>query len=141
MSRIAEVVRQRVRQRAGNRCEYCLSHQHYVMGKLVIDHVMPAAHGGSNDEDNLCLACKLCNGHKWAKTEAIDAESEQTTLLFNPRLRKWEDHFVWSVDGVEVIGLTPIGRATIIALRMNDEPAVTVRRYWVRAGWHPPKNL
>ena len=139
MSRITDAVRQKVRQRADNRCEYCLSHQNYVMGRLQIDHIMPVARGGSNDEDNLCLACELCNGHKWAKTEAIDAESEKTSFLFNPRLQKWEDHFVWSANGIEVVGVTPIGRATIITLRMNDEPALTVRRYWVRAGWHPPK--
>jgi len=61
MSDLPEATRQRVRQRADNRCEYCLSHQEYVMGILQVDHVMPRAKGGSDAEDNLCLACELCN--------------------------------------------------------------------------------
>ena len=32
MSSLSETIRQQVRERAGNRCEYCLSHQDYVMG-------------------------------------------------------------------------------------------------------------
>jgi len=43
MSNISEAVRERVRERAGNRCEYCLSHQNYVMGRLQIDHIQPVA--------------------------------------------------------------------------------------------------
>lgn len=38
MSDISEASRQWVRQRTGNRCEYCLSHQNYVMGRLQIAH-------------------------------------------------------------------------------------------------------
>ena len=60
MSDIPEATRQRVRERAGQRCEYCLSHQDYVMGRLQIDHVQPIAKGGLDTEDNLCLACELC---------------------------------------------------------------------------------
>ena len=57
MTNLSRVIRQRVRQRAGNRCEYCLSHQNYVMGRLQIDHVEPVSKGGSDAEDNLCLGC------------------------------------------------------------------------------------
>jgi 5-methylcytosine-specific restriction endonuclease McrA len=61
MTNISEITRQRVRQRAGNRCEYCRCHQDYVMGWLQIDHIIPPIKGGSDAEDNLCLACELCN--------------------------------------------------------------------------------
>lgn len=61
MSNVSENLRQQVINRAGNRCEYCLSHQDYVMGKLQIDHFFPVSKGGKNSEDNLCLACELCN--------------------------------------------------------------------------------
>jgi HNH endonuclease len=37
-------------------------------------------------------------------------------------------------------GLTPVGRATVEALRINNEIAVEVRRNWVLAGWHPPSD-
>ncbi|MFZ4556791.1 MAG: HNH endonuclease [Pseudanabaena sp.] len=61
MSILSEIIKERVRQRAKNRCEYCLSRQEYVLGRLQIDHIQPVAKGGTNTEDNLCLACELCN--------------------------------------------------------------------------------
>ncbi len=140
MTDLAEATRQRVRQRAGNRCEYCLSHQDYVMGILQVDHLKPIAKGGSDAEDNLCLACELCNQYKWTKTDGLDPESGEIVALFNPRQQKWHDHFTWSEGGIEIIGLTTCGRATVIALRLNNSIAVTVRRNWVRAGWHPPES-
>jgi hypothetical protein len=139
VSDISEAARQRVRERAGNRCEYCLSHQGYVMGRLQIDHILPIAKGGSDTEDNLCLACELCNQYKWAKTHSVDPQTGQQVVLFNPRQQNWADHFSWSVDGTEIVGLTAYGRATIVALNLNNELAVTVRRNWIQAGWHPPK--
>ena len=36
MTYLSEDTRRRVRRRAGNRCEYCLSHQDYVLGRLQI---------------------------------------------------------------------------------------------------------
>ena len=81
MSFPTESLRQRIRQRARNRCEYCLSHQDYIMGRLQIDHIQPLAKGGNNTENNLCLACELCNQYKWTQTEAIDPESEELVSL------------------------------------------------------------
>ncbi len=124
---------------AHHRCGYCLSPQHLVMAKLEIEHIIPLAKGGTDDEVNLWLACPLCNGHKGDKISAIDPLSKTAVALFNPRTQIWVDHFRWSKDGIYIIGLTPIGRATIEALHLSDDPqALTVRRYWVVAGWHPP---
>jgi HNH endonuclease len=81
MSPLSESLRQQVRERANNRCEYCLSHQDYVMGRLQIDHIQPVAKGGTDTEQNLCLACELCNQYKWTQTEAVDPESEETVKL------------------------------------------------------------
>jgi hypothetical protein len=138
MSMISEVVRELVRQRAGNRCEYCLSPQSLVMGRLQIDHVLPLAKGGSDTDDNLCLACELCNQYKWTKTEAVDPQTGESFPLFHPRKQNWNQHFAWGADGVEILGLTSCGRATVTALRLNNPLAKAVRRNWVRAGWHPP---
>ncbi|MFZ1395763.1 MAG: HNH endonuclease [Candidatus Promineifilaceae bacterium] len=137
---LSQDTREFVRQRAENRCEYCQSHQNYTMGRLQIDHVWPLAEGGSDESDNLCLACELCNQYKWAKTTGIDPQSSEAIELFNPRQQRWSDHFVWSTDGVLIHGLTPCGRATVEALRLNNPLAVTVRRNWVIAGWHPPSH-
>ncbi len=138
MSNLSETIRQRVRERAGGRCEYCLSHQDYIMGFLQVDRWKPVAKGGADTEDNLCLACELCNQFKWTKTAAIDPETGKMVSLFNPRKQKWQEHFTWSGDGTKIVGITPVGRATVIALKLNSGVAVTVRRNWVRAGWHPP---
>ncbi len=59
-------------------------------------------------------------------------------ILFNPRAERWEDHFGWSEDGTLVLGLTPVGRATVAQLRVNRQRMVEARRLWVQAGWHPP---
>ncbi len=137
MTKLSESTRQSVRQRAGNRCEYCHSPQSYVFGWLQIDHILPVAKGGSDDEGNLCLACEFCNQYKWTQTEGIDYQTGEQVPLFNPRQQLWEDHFSWSVDGVEIIGMTAIGRATVLALRLNNDLALIVRKNWIRAGWQP----
>lgn len=61
---IPESVRALVRRAARERCGYCQSPQHLVMGKLEIEHIIPRARGGSNNETNLWLSCSLCNRYK-----------------------------------------------------------------------------
>lgn len=139
MSSLNKKLRQRIREQAQNRCGYCLSHQHYVLGKLEIDHIIPVAVGGADDEENLWLACRLCNSYKGVQTKTVDPLSGKSVKLFNPRQQGWADHFAWTDDGDQIIGLTPCGRATVIALQLNNVVAVMVRRAWVRAGWHPPQ--
>ncbi len=134
----AEIDR-RVREAARHRCGYCLSPQHLVMARLEVEHTIPLAKGGTDDETNLWLACPICNGHKSDKTMAIDPDTRTTVPLFNPRTHVWAEHFGWSDDGILIIGRTPIGRATVVALHLSDDPdALEVRSYWVLAGWHPP---
>jgi hypothetical protein len=36
--------------------------------------------------------------------------------------------------------ITPVGRATVVALRLNNEYVVPSRRVWGAAGWHPPAD-
>ncbi len=108
------------------------------MGRLQIDHIQPVAKGGSDDIENLCLACKLCNQHKWTKTHGIDLDTGQEIALFHPRQQRWSERFAWREEGAELCGLTACGRATISALSLNNELAIIVRRNWIKAGWHPP---
>jgi hypothetical protein len=137
---ISEAVRARVRASAGDRCGDCLSPQRLVLGWLEIEHIVPQAAGGSDDEDNLWLACRLCNNYKSDQREGLDPESGQRVPLFDPRRQQWSEHFAWSADGTRVIGRTPCGRATVIGLHLNNVIAVMVRREWVAAGWHPPHS-
>ena len=128
-----------MRAAAQNRCGYCLSPQHLVMARLEIEHTIPLARGGTDDEQNLWLACPICNGHKGDKIEATDPETGLVVPLFRPRTQSWPEHFAWSDDGIRVVGKTPTGRATVVALHLSDDPdALEVRSYWVEAGWHPP---
>jgi len=138
---VSPSIRQFVKERAGNRCEYCLSHQEYILGRLQVDHLVPRSKGGTDDTSNLCLACELCNQYKWTQTDSIDPQSNQRVPIFNPRLQQWQEHFSWNDDGTEIIGLTPCGRATVRALHLNNKLAIIVRRHWVQAGWHPPGFL
>lgn len=138
-SRIPVEVRERVRHVAADRCGYCLSSQELVLGRLQLDHIIPIAKGGTDDEDNLWLACSLCNSYKGIQTTGVDPLTNAIVSLFNPRQQTWSGHFHWSDDGAQIDGLTPCGRATVIALQLNNVLAVTVRRGWIQAGWHPPK--
>ncbi|WP_313933932.1 MULTISPECIES: HNH endonuclease signature motif containing protein [Nostocaceae] len=68
MSQIPEAVRVRIRTQANNQCGYCRSLQKYVLGILEIEHIVPKAAGGTDDEENLWLACRLCNSYKGIQT-------------------------------------------------------------------------
>ena len=141
MARIPAAVQRRIRAQARNRCGYCLSPQSLVMARLEIEHIIPQSKGGSDHELNLWLACPICNKHKSDKINAVDPLTEAVVQLYNPRTQDWFEHFRWSDDGLHIIGLTPVGRATASALHFNDDPDVLiVRSNWVRAGWHPPTN-
>ncbi len=131
----------RVREAARHRCGYCLNPQHLVMARLEIEHIIPLARGGSDDETNLWLACPRCNAHKSDKTTATDPGTGDIVPLCNPRAQVWSEHFAWADGGLHIVGITPIGRATVAALHLDDDPiALTVRGYWIIAGWHPPED-
>jgi len=109
--------------------------------RLEIEHILPRAKGGTDAESNLWLSCPLCNRYKADRTVARDPETGEFTALFNPLLQVWSEHFRWSADGLRIIGQTPVGRATVAALHLADDPdALLVRAFWVLAGWHPPRD-
>jgi hypothetical protein len=111
------------------------------MARLEIEHIIPLAKKGSSDESNLWLACPLCNRYKSDKTTGIDPETGERVPLFNPATQIWSKHFRWAEDGIIIVGLTSIGRATVSALHLSDDAdALIVRSYWVQAGWHPPSD-
>lgn len=140
MSQINSNLRDRVRSQANHQCGYCHSQQKYVLGILEIEHIIPKAAGGSDDEENLWLACRLCNSYKGIQTEAKDPVTNRTVNLFNLRQQLWNQHFKWVDNGIFVEGLTEVGRATVLALQLNNSYAVTVRQAWISAGWHPPST-
>ncbi|MEW5985546.1 MAG: HNH endonuclease [Chloroflexota bacterium] len=90
--------------------------------------------------DNLCLACWSCNLIKQKQIAAVDPDSGEVTRLFHPNTQKWSEHFAWADDGLIIVGLTPTGRATVKALKLNRGRLVRSRRLWIQAGWHPPHD-
>jgi 5-methylcytosine-specific restriction endonuclease McrA len=138
MAAISDATRQQLFAEADYRCEYCRTSRRLIGMPLVSDHIIPKSAGGSDERDNLAAACYRCNEFKWAKTHATDPANGEVVPLFNPRQQTWAEHFTWTNGGVHIAGLTSTGRATVIALRLNNEYVVESRALWIAQGWHPP---
>lgn len=106
---------------------------------MTVDHIVPQAQGGETTLENLCFACRRCNEFKGSSTSAQDPLTGETVALFYPRQHIWTDHFQWDESGSLLMGLTAVGRASIVALNLNNPEIVDVRRRWVSVGWHPPQ--
>ncbi len=104
--------RQIIHELASNCCEYCRIASDDRLSKFQIDHVIPIKHGGSDDTNNLALACLKCNGFKGPNVAALDPLTGHATKLFNPRRQRWDDHFLLNAD-TTITGLTPEGRVTV----------------------------
>ena len=124
-----------VHERARGCCEYCQTCHEIIGQTMHVDHIDP---NGGDQPDNLCLACANCNLIKSKATTANDPETNQIVPLFNPRMQRWSEHFMWIDNAQRVLGLTPIGRATVERLRINQDSMVIARSLWVKAGYHPP---
>ena len=119
-------LRKFVQDRAGNRCEYCgIRQQDDPYIRFQLEHIVPRQHGGNDDPSNLAPACSSCNLHKGPILSAIDPDSSQIVLLFDPRRQVWSDHFV--VQGIMTRRITPVGRATAKLLGMNAFNRLKVR--------------
>lgn len=119
-------VRRIVRERAGNRCEYCqLRQEDSLLASLHVEHVIPKKHGGTSELDNLALACIDCNLHKGSNLTGIDPETKQIVELFHPRRQVWDEHFEWR--GIRIFGKTSVGRVTVQVLDMNSEDQLSLR--------------
>ncbi len=119
--------RRHVRERAGNRCEYChIRQDDEPFITYQIEHVIPKQHGGTDDAGNLALACPQCNLHKGPNLAGIDPDTGIIEPLFNPRLQAWDEHF--EARGPSLFGKTPTGRVTVRVLAMNEEARVDLLR-------------
>jgi hypothetical protein len=131
-------LRQAVLARAQRCCEYCRSQVRYAMQSFSIEHIIPRSKGGENHPDNLALACQGCNNHKYTRIEGYDTLNRHMVPLYHPRQQHWSEHFAWNHDCTLVVGMTPSGRATVDALRLNREGLINLRRVLVAMGEHPP---
>ncbi|MBM3890146.1 MAG: HNH endonuclease [Verrucomicrobia bacterium] len=116
---------QLVRERAGNRCEYCRLPQAFSDLRFHVEHVIARQHGGSDLPNNLALACPECNYQKGTNLTGLDPDTGQVTPLFNPRHDHWAEHF--SIEDGVVTGKTPMGRTTAWLLEMNRGDRLRLR--------------
>lgn len=137
---VPKALRERVAAQARQRCGYCLTTERITGAPMEIDHIIPHSLGGPTEENNLWLACSMCNDYKGNQIAAPDPLTGEDVRLFDPRHQIWRDHFAWSPEGDRIIGKTSCGRATVHALNLNRPLLARSRRIWIAAGWHPPKD-
>ena len=130
-------LRDRMEDRAGRRCEYCLAPQDACGYHFHLEHIIPAMRGGTDEEANRALACASCNLAKSDRVSALDPLTGAETPLFHPRSQNWREHFRWNEDQRTLTGLTAVGRATVSGLDLNSELRQTARSFWFAAGLLP----
>ena len=136
MTTIPATLRRLVIQQANHRCEYCGLSQSGQVATFHIDHIIPVVAGGETIAANLALACVSCSLRKGARQVLQDFTTGEMVAVFNPRQQIWKDHFAW--DGVQIVGLTATGRATIQALDLNRSTMLAIRLEEEVLGRHPP---
>jgi hypothetical protein len=138
--RLPAKLRRLVKERAQGCCEYCLCQEDYGPDGFSDEHIIPFAAGGKSGASNLARACQRCNNKKYDKTHALDPLTRESVPLFHPRQHIWLEHFAWSDDYTLMLGLTPIGRATVAELDLNRKGVVNQRKLLLLIHQHPPKK-
>lgn len=89
------------------RCQYC--DELFEAPELTFDHVVPRCNGGQTSWDNVCAACRPCNGRKdkflTMKPNVMPRAPTPQELLaakrtFPPRYlhESWRDYLYWDVE-------------------------------------------
>ena len=103
-----------------------------------IDHIIARKHHGTDELDNLALACFACNNHKGPNIAGIDRDSGEVVRLFHPRQDRWQEHFDW--NGASLVGLTQTGRVTVDVLAMNLPHRIRLRESLIAERVFPPRG-
>lgn len=134
-ARISAALWREVRERARERCEYCLLADSQALGPHEPDHLIALKHGGETSSANLVLACFDCNRFKGSDISSLDPLTGGLVPLFNPRMQKWSEHF--HLNGCQIIPLTAIGRATEMLLKLNLARRIQAREQSAALGLYP----
>jgi HNH endonuclease len=141
---ISDESKQLIRERGKYLGEYCHSSELLSANRFTIEHLVPRSLGGSDDIDNLALACRRCNERRYNFVTGVDPETQEIVPIFNPCSQKWQEHFVWTDRGIVIRGISSVGRATCIRLDLNDlrypenDSIRETRKFWLKTGLHPP---
>jgi hypothetical protein len=131
-------LQRQIREKFADCCAYCRTAESLTVTTFEFEHIVPRSAGGETIFKNLCLSCPSCNRYKASRQTGLDEMTQQEVSLFNPQQQLWMEHFDWGEDATEIVGLTAIGRVTILALKMNRQQLTRVRKMWVKMGEHPP---
>jgi hypothetical protein len=128
-------IRALVWERAGGRCEYCRLHQDDdAFLAFHVEHVIAKQHHGSDDAENLCLACSECN---WAKGPNLAGHLDGKIYpLFHPRRQVWKRHFRW--EQTSLVGRTNSGIVTVQVLHINKPTRIMLRENLLFESRFPP---
>lgn len=131
-------LRRLVRERAGNRCEYCLIHENDAFLPHEPDHIIAVKHRGDTTEGNLAWTCFVCNRGKGSDLASVDEATGNIVRLYHPRSDSWADHMELLKDG-SVVARTAIGRVTISLLNLNRPEFLAIRKLLAKStrklGW------
>ena len=120
--------------RANHRCEYCLAPEELSGKEFHVEHIIPLATGGTDELNNLALACFRCNLSKGTAQSVQLYPGDRPVRLFNPRTDDWNACFDFVLapdnEAVTIVAKNDTGRATVSRLRMNAPHAVRARWMW-----------
>jgi hypothetical protein len=122
-----------VRDRAANLSEYCRLPQFFPGLTFHVEHIRARQHTGSDEMQNLALACPECNLRKGPNLTGVDPQDGSVVPLFNPRTQIWSEHFKWLY--LEIKGMSSVGRTTTSLLQFNTAERLRVRELLVRTGY------
>lgn len=113
---VSNSIREIVGERAKYLCEYCHSPEFVNTDRFTVDHLIPQSLGGSDELENLALSCRRCNERRYNFTSGIDPKTQEEVSLFNPRKQQWSEHFIWTLDGTKIVGITLTDGQRVIGL-------------------------
>lgn len=90
-------------------CQYC--REQFPDEDLTFDHVIPVAHGGKKDWENIVTCCITCNRKKGARTPAeagmklmrkpvrpVSTAALRVTVGVRKQPESWRDFLYWNIE-------------------------------------------
>lgn len=87
-------VRRMIYNKADGRCQLC--GRKIMFSDTTLDHIIPLALGGEDNENNLQLSCKVCNGAKDSYLPDDFQDRVFDTFCFQMD-KKYNDNFRWKI--------------------------------------------
>ena len=136
---IPKQLREFVRTRAEECCEYCRIPEVLQQVSYHVDHITPEKQKGPTVESNLALACPDCNYRKGYSVGWYDDDKQVLVRLYRPRTDKWGEHFLLLPSGI-IKARTREGEVTIKLLQINEIGGVIFRNVAISQGLIQPST-